>query len=195
MQQKERIFIQSRYNIGERFVSKCSFEVDGFCEETNTVYEFDGCLWHSCDVCNVNRNADGSLRETHSIINIPFSQIREATQEKKRALTAEGFRVVSIRECEWLRMKKQSEIVFFLKTLKCVQPKHQLSFEKIVKGIKNKELFGFLIVDIHTPEDLKHFCRDFPPIIKNTNISRENNGVYMQKVAEQHDLLKKPKNI
>ena len=99
--------------MGERFVSKYSFKVDGFFEETNTVYEFEGCLWHGCDACNVNRNADGSLREAHPIKNIPFSQIREATQEKKRALTAEGFRVASIRECESLRMKKQSEIVFF----------------------------------------------------------------------------------
>ena len=57
----------------------------------------------------------------------------------------------------------------------------------------NKQLFGFLIVDIHTPEDLKHFCRDFPPIIKKINISREDIGVYMQKVAEQYDLLKKSK--
>ena len=24
--------------MGERFVSKCSYKVDGFCEETNTVY-------------------------------------------------------------------------------------------------------------------------------------------------------------
>ena len=193
MQEKEGRFIQSRYNIGERFVSKYSYKVDRFCEETNTVYEFEGCFWHGCDACNVNRNADGSLRETHPIKNIPFSQIREATQEKKRALTTEGFRVVAIKECEWLRMKKQSEIVSFLKTLKCVQPRHQLSFEKILKGIENKELFGFLIVDIHTPENLKHFCRDFPPIIKNTNIAREDIGVYMEKVAEQHDLLKKPK--
>ena len=118
-------------------------KVDGFCEETNTVYEFEGCFWHGCDACNVNRNADGSLRETHPIKNIPFSQIREATQEKKRALTAEGFRVVSIRECEWLRMRKQFEIVSFLKTLKCVQPKHQLSFEKIVKGKKIKNYLVF----------------------------------------------------
>ena len=154
MQEKERNFIQSRYNIGERFVSKYSYKVDGFCEETNTVYEFEVCLWHGCDACNVNCNADGSLRETHLIKNIPFIQFRKTTQEKKRALTAERFCVVSIRECEWLRIKKQSEIVSFLKTLKCVQPKHQLSFEKIVKGIKNKELFGFLIVDIYTPEDL-----------------------------------------
>ena len=193
MQGKERNFIQSRYNMGERFVAKYSYKVDGFCEETNTVYEFEGCFWYGCDACNVNRNADGSLREIHPIKNIPFSQIREATWEKKQALTAEGSRVVSIRECEWLRMRKQFEIVSFLKTLKCVLPKHQLSFEKIVKGIKNKELFGFLIVDIHTLEDLKYFCRDFPPIIMSINISREDISVYMQKVAEQHDLLKKPK--
>ena len=140
MQQKERNFIQSRYNIGERYVSKYSFKVDSFCEETNTIYEFDGCLWHGCDVCNVNRNGDGSLQETHSIKNIPFSQIREATQEKKQALNAEEFRVVSIRECEWLRIKKEQEIASFLKTLKCVQPKHQLPFEKFLKGVKNKEL-------------------------------------------------------
>ena len=129
----------------------------------------------------------------HPIKNIPFSQIRKATQEKKRVLTAEGFRVVSVRECEWLRIKKQQDIASFLKTLKCIQPKCQLTFEKILEGVKNKELYGFLIVDIHTPEDLKHFCRDFPLIIKNTNISREDIGVYMHKVAEQHDLLKKPK--
>ena len=104
--------------MGEHFVSKYSFKVDGFCEETNTVDEFEGCFWHGCEACNVNHNADGSLQETHSIKNIPFSQIGEATQEKKRALTAEGFCVVSIRECKWLRMKKQSEIVSFFKNFK-----------------------------------------------------------------------------
>ena len=193
MQQKERNFIQSRHNIGERYVSKYSFKVDGFCQETNTIYEFDGCLWHGCDVCNANRNADGSLQEMHPIKNILFSQIKKATQEKKRALTAEGFRVASIRECEWLRIKKQEEIASLLKTLKYVQPKRQLAFKKILEDVKNKELYGFLIVDIHTLKDLKHFCKDFPPAIKNTNISRENIGVYMHTVVEQHDLLKKPK--
>ena len=26
-------------------------KVDGFCEETNTVYEFHGCFWHGCEKC------------------------------------------------------------------------------------------------------------------------------------------------
>ena len=94
-----------------------------------------------------------------------------------------------------MKINKQQEIASFVKSLKCVQPKSQLSFEKILEGVKNKEIYGLLIVDIHTPNDLKYFCRDFPPIIKNTNISREDIGVYMRKVAEQHDLLKKNKKV
>ena len=66
----------------------------------------------------------------HPIKKIPFNQIKKAAQEKKRTLTAEGFRVASVRECEWLRIKKQEEIASFLKTLKCIQPKCQLAFEK-----------------------------------------------------------------
>ena len=26
-------------------------KVDGFCEETNPVYEFQGCFWHGCKIC------------------------------------------------------------------------------------------------------------------------------------------------
>ena len=28
-----------------------SYKVDGFCEETNTAYEFYGCFWHGCTKC------------------------------------------------------------------------------------------------------------------------------------------------
>ena len=88
--------------------------------------------------------------------------------------------------------KKQPGIASFLKTLKCVQPKRQLSFNRILEGVKKKELYGFLIVDIHTPKNLKYYCRDFPPIVKNTDILKENIGSYMQKVAKKHELLNTP---
>ena len=121
-----------------------------------------------------------------------WGEIRKTTQEKNKPLPQKEF--------EWCpsenvsgENKKTTRIAFFLKTLKCVQPKRQVGFEKILEGVKSKELYGFLIVDIHTPNDLKYFCQDFPPIIKNKNISREDIDVYMRKVAEQHDLLKRPK--
>ncbi|KAI8490639.1 hypothetical protein Bbelb_319070 [Branchiostoma belcheri] len=32
-------------------LSQCGRKVDGFCEETNTVYEYSGCLYNGCQKC------------------------------------------------------------------------------------------------------------------------------------------------
>ena len=93
-----------------------------------------------------------------------------------------------MRECEWLKIRKQSEVSCFLKTLKSVTLKQKLTFEKIVEGIRNETLYGFLIVDIHTFNKLKEKFKDFPLIIKNSFISREDIGAYIQNVAEEHNL-------
>ena len=100
-----------------------------------------------------------------------------------------------MRECEWLKIRKQPEVSRFLKTLKSITPKRKLTFEKIVEGIRNESLYGFLIVGIHTSNELKEKFKDFPLIIKNSFISRNDIGAYMQNVAEEHNLLKKNKNI
>ena len=63
----EEKFIHSRYNMGKRRVSTHSLPVDGFCQESNQVFQFFGCFWHSFVFCNTNRNSDGSLQEIHSI--------------------------------------------------------------------------------------------------------------------------------
>ena len=89
------------------------------------------------------------------------------------------------------KYKRQREVSRFLKTLKSITPKRKLTFEKIIEGIRNESLYGFLIVDIHTPNELKEKFKDFPLIIKNSFISRKDIGDYMQNVAEEHNLLKK----
>ena len=92
-------------------------------------------------------------------------------------------------------MKKCPEISSFLKTLRCVEPRKQLSFEKILKGIKNCTLYGFLLVDIHTPDELKPKFADFLMIIKNAMISREDLSPYMLKIAEEQGCSKKHASI
>ena len=94
-------------------------------------------------------------------------------------------------------MKKRPEISSFLKTLKCVEPRKQLSFEKILEGIKNDALYGFLFVDIHIPDELglKLKFADFPLIIKNAIISREDLSPYTLKIAKEKDCLKKHASI
>ena len=37
---------EKKLNIGNK-----TYTVDGFCEQTNTVYEFYGCFWHGCPKC------------------------------------------------------------------------------------------------------------------------------------------------
>ena len=66
-----------------------------------------------------------------------------------------------------------------------------MTFEKILEGIRNESLYGFLIVDIHTPDKLKENFKDFPLLIKNSFISLDDIGSYMKNVAEEHNLLKK----
>ena len=49
---KENTFLQTRFNMGERRVSKYSLPVDGYSEQH--VYQYLGCFFHSCDKCKTN---------------------------------------------------------------------------------------------------------------------------------------------
>ena len=129
----EEKFIQSKYNMREQRISTHSLSVDGFCQENSQVFQLLGCFWHSCAVCNTNKNSDGSLQEIHPVKKIPHSEVRKATLENKRRLKAEGFTIVEMRECQWKQLAKRAYIAAYLKTLKSVQPKRQLSFHKIVE--------------------------------------------------------------
>ena len=132
---KENKFLQTRFNMGERRMSKYSLPVNGYSKEQKTVYQFLGCFFLSCDRCNNNRNSDGSLEETHPLKNIPHEDIWKETADNRKKLEEEGFRVVEMKECEWLKIRKQPEVSCFLKTLKSITSKRELTFEKIVEGI------------------------------------------------------------
>ena len=58
-------------------------------------------------------------------------------------------------------------------------------FWKILNSIQKGELYGFVFVDMHTPESLKSRYDDFPMIFKNVEISCEDICPYMETVAEQ----------
>ena len=49
--EKDEIHIEHVRNGGEKRVGK--YSLDGYCEERNTVYEFQGCYWHGKDVTYV----------------------------------------------------------------------------------------------------------------------------------------------
>ena len=64
------------------------------------------------------------------------------------------------------QFEKKQKVTAFIKTLKTVQPRKQLSFQKILAGIKDGSLFGFILCVIHTPETLKKLFEELPPYLK-----------------------------
>ena len=54
--EKEDLYIQHVRNGGEKRVG--DYSLDGYCEETNTVYEFQGCFWHGKDFGNITYTND-----------------------------------------------------------------------------------------------------------------------------------------
>ena len=165
--------------------------VNGFAPATNEIFEFDGCFWHGCDKCSI--NPDGSPKEVHPVNGKTYEQLRQETLNMTKKLEEAGYKVNRVGECEWKKLKKNPEVASFLKKLKRAEPCSHLTFEKIIKGIQSESLFGLLICSIHIPQKLKSKLSDFPPIIKNTTISRSDIGEYMQKIAEEQGLLKKPR--
>ena len=72
-------------------MSKYSLPVDGYSEQQNTVYQYFGCFFHSCDNCNIDRNSDSSLEVTYPFKNIPREDIREEQKTIKKGWKKKSF--------------------------------------------------------------------------------------------------------
>lgn len=63
---KENIFIQHALNGDEVQIPGTKYKVDGFCKETNTIYEFMGGLFHSDPRVYRNQNETHPLKKTYT---------------------------------------------------------------------------------------------------------------------------------
>ena len=109
--------IQHVGNAGEVRIPAIGF-VDGYCHDTRTVYEFQGCFTHGCPTCYPNRH------ETHvRHFDRSLQDVYETTQQKIQWLKQQGYTVVQIWECEWNRLKDTSlDIRTFVAQLQFIKP-------------------------------------------------------------------------
>jgi hypothetical protein len=70
------------------------YRVDGYCKETNTIYEFLGCWYHGCPKC---RKED----TVHPWSNKTMKQLYQESLDRKKVLQDNGFTVVYMWECDW----------------------------------------------------------------------------------------------
>lgn len=89
-------FIQHAGNIGEYIIPKTRYKADGFCAETNTVYEFHGDAFHG--------NLERYLPTTYCH---PFDKsltaqiLNDRTKERECSILALGYNLISIWESDF----------------------------------------------------------------------------------------------
>jgi hypothetical protein len=92
--QNEKIIIQHALNTGEYKIPGTRYYADGYCVETNTIYEFHGDYWHG--------NPDVFEQdEINKTTNCTFRELYEKTMKKESELKKLGYNVVSMWEREW----------------------------------------------------------------------------------------------
>ena len=101
MAKQDQSFIQHARNAGEYEVSLRNgkkVSVDGFCRDTNTIYQFHGCFWHGCPYCyeqcaptphRVSKYVNKSGKEVHSAIK--FGQLHSNTLVMTEELRRAGY--------------------------------------------------------------------------------------------------------
>ena len=180
--------IETELNGGERRLGRHNLPVDGFCEQTNTVYQFHGCFWHghSCSPESSGdlrgRTADQRLRETVA---------------KQEYLESLGYALVVVWECDWRRCVTASPelraflAAFFKATYGCKREANWTT-ESIVNRVLADQLFGFVECDIHVPSEKWEYFKEMSPIFKNTEVSRDDLDGHMKTFAQEEGFLKRP---
>ena len=121
-----------------------NWSVDGYCKETNTVYEYLGCYHHG-----------------HCKFHDAIKWME--TTERIQSLKDLGYNVLTATSYEWEKEAVEFEVNHAVPvcTVKDI----------IEDAIVSEESFGIVKCDIHVPKHLISHFSEFPPIFKNTEIT------------------------
>ena len=67
--------------------------------------------------------------------------------------------------------------------------------EQLLQGIIGGRFFGSVQCDIEIPEHLRSYLSNFPPLIKNTVVSRADIGTLMREYAEKENIVTQPRRM
>ena len=100
---KPHVHVRHARNGGEHVIrhGDKTYHVDGYDEQTRTIYEFHGCYWHGCPKCYPDRDA-----ERHKMHDQTMRDVYDATRRKEDALFSLGYSVVVMWQCEWELLKR-----------------------------------------------------------------------------------------
>ena len=175
--------IESFFTTGKQKKIDC-FNVDGICSHCNTVFEAMGCFYHFCPCQEVRP----SLIEEDIQRG---SKKRELDALRRHYIQEKGHKVIEMWECDWWRLYKTTNTV--KQHIREHFPyRRSHAAEQLLEEIKKGKLFGYVQCDIEVPESLRSKFVNFPPIFKNTLVSKSDIGDLMKNYAEEERLLSQP---
>ena len=163
------------------------FSVDGFCSHCTAVFEAMGCFYQFCP-CQ-------ELRPSLNEEDIQRgSKKRELDALRRQYIQKKGYNVIRIRECEWWRLYKITNNVkqYIREDILC---RRSLAAEQVLEEIKEGKLIEYVQCDIEVPEILRTNSANFPPVFKNTLVSKSQIGDLMQNYAEEERLWSQPQKM
>ena len=119
--------------------------VDGYEPESNTIFQYHGCKWHGCP-CQ-KRKERNSLEEERIAEERSADQRYAKTIELEKKMKEQGFKIVSVWECEKPELKKKR----FCKKFRPYPYFIVYDFEAICQKIKEKQTDELTITAKHIP--------------------------------------------
>ena len=178
--------IESFFTKGRQKKNDC-FSVDGFCSHCNTVFEALGCFYHFCPCQELRPSlTEGEIQRG--------SKKRELDALRRHYIQEKGFKVIEMWQCEWWRLYKTTNTV--KQHIRGHFPyRRSVAAEQLLEEVKKRKLFGYVQCDIEVPENLRANFANFPPIFKNTLVSKSDIGDLMKNYAEEERLLSQPRKM
>ena len=166
--------------------------VDGFCRNTNTVYEFQGCLWHG-HRCWMTKKYNG----VNPVNGKSLDELYQRTQDNIEYIKDPGYDVVEMWECQWrASIKRDPELSRFIENRKRPCDGLITIDRGPDTGHRLKRSTVWIPRSRHkSPRPLKtDVCRD-APIFKNIEVSRDDIGDHMKTYAEERNVMNQPRKV
>jgi G:T-mismatch repair DNA endonuclease (very short patch repair protein) len=93
------INISHAENDKEFILPNTRLKADGYCKETNTIYEFHGDYWHGNPHIYPNNKYNNTTKCT-------FGELYKNTLNKEQQIRNLGFNLITIWESDWIKLNK-----------------------------------------------------------------------------------------
>ena len=95
----QNISIKHMFNGKKKRLGPRLLPVNGFCQQTKTVYQLHGCYWHG-HLCHLNRNKQGNFKVKNLSNGKTMSELQAKTRKNTEYLKHLGYKVTEICECQ-----------------------------------------------------------------------------------------------